>query len=122
MPHTFIFFEADLWISQFSPYRVILYHLIASRSSKENEPKERAQAVQRIGQFFRNRVKSFTRLLRTTSFIQRIFATQNRNKNSKLAPRLRQFLTNLYYYAVEKDLRYLLCSPILTIIRQTDRN
>jgi len=23
MPHTFIFFEADLRISQFSPYRVI---------------------------------------------------------------------------------------------------
>jgi len=66
MPHTFIFFEADLGISQFSPYRVILYHSIASRSSKENEPKERAQAVQRIGQFFRYRVKSFTRLLRTT--------------------------------------------------------
>ncbi len=102
--HTFIFFEADLGISQFSPYRVILYHSITSRSSKENEPKERAQAVQRIGQFFRYRVKSFTRLLRTTSFIQRIFASQNRNINSKLAPRLRQFLTNLYFYAVEKDL------------------
>ena len=100
----FIFVKADLRISQFSPYRVIFYHSIASRSSKENEPKERAQAVQRIGQFFRYRVKSFTRLLRTTSFIQRIFATQNRNINSKLAPRLRQFLTNFYYYAVEKDL------------------
>ncbi|MFZ1380190.1 MAG: hypothetical protein WAS56_11020, partial [Saprospiraceae bacterium] len=77
------------------------------------EPKERAQVVQRIGQFFRYRVKSFTRLLRTTSFIQRIFATQNRNTNSKLAPRLRQFLTNLYYYAVEKDPKYFLSKPYL---------
>ena len=77
--HTFIFFEADLGISQFSPYRVILYHSITSRSSKENEAKERA-------------------------IFKGIFATQNRNINSKLAPRLRQFLTNFYYYAVEKDL------------------
>jgi len=107
----FIFFEADLGISQFSPYRVILYHSIASRSSKENEPKERAQAVQRIGQFFRYRVKSFTRLLRTTHSFKGIFAEQNRNINSKLAPRFRQFLTNLNYYAVEKDLTYLLADP-----------
>jgi len=41
-------------------------------------------------------------------FFKGIFAAQNRNINSKLAPRLRQFLTNLYYYAVEKDLIYLL--------------
>jgi len=37
-------------------------------------------------------------------FFKGIFAAQNRNINSKLAPRFRQFLTNLYYYAVEKDL------------------
>jgi len=36
-------------------------------------------------------------------FFKGIFAAQNRNINSKLAPRLRQFLTNLYYYAVEKE-------------------
>jgi hypothetical protein len=37
-------------------------------------------------------------------FFKGIFATQNRNINSKLAPRFRQFLTNLYYYAVEKEI------------------
>ena len=46
-------------------------------------------------------------------FFKGIFATQNRNINSKLAPRFRQFLTNLYYYAVEKDLTYLLSRPYI---------
>jgi hypothetical protein len=33
-----------------------------------------------------------------------------------LAPRFRQFLTNLYYYAVEKDLTYLLNRPQIVSI------
>ncbi|MFZ1380949.1 MAG: hypothetical protein WAS56_14860, partial [Saprospiraceae bacterium] len=51
-------------------------------------------------------------------FFKGIFATQNRNINSKLAPRLRQFLTNLYYYAVEKDLKYFLSKLYLVGVFQ----
>jgi len=55
-----------------------LSHSATSQSSKENKPKEKA-------------------------LFKKYFCKQNRNKNSKLAPRLRQFLTNFCYYAVEKD-------------------
>jgi len=111
MPHTFIFFEADLWISQFSPYRVIsITRLPVVHPKKTNQKKGHKLSKGLDSSFVIEWNRSLDCFAPLHSF-KGIFATQNRNINSKLAPRFRQFLTNLYYYAVEKDLTYLFNRP-----------